>query len=253
MEDDLLVYSKEMHRLAEERAEKLLESEKMVFAGTIASSVAHDLRGPLNTILNAVYLMETSPDKAAEMRGLIVKAVGNASKMLEEVRSKTVSTGLKYEEVDIADLIENVVAESPSMSSIKIRKNLKRVNVEIDRLRIRRVIENLLRNAIEAIESKGCITFTNRREGDYVVIDVEDTGCGIEKSRLETLFKPFQTTKTTGTGLGLNYCKNTLEEHHGLISVKSKIGSGTTFTLRIPIKKMVDGKDLVSSPPPISK
>jgi PAS domain S-box-containing protein len=235
MEDDLLIYSKEMHRLAEERAEKLIESEKMVLAGTIASSVAHDLKGPLNTILNAIYLMETKPEKAAEMRGLIVKAVGNASKMLEEARGKTVSTGLNYEEIDIAELIEDVIAESPRPSHVQVRTNLNHVNVEVDKLRIRRVIENLLRNAVEAIDSKGCVTFTSRRDEDSVVIEVEDTGTGIEKSRLDTLFKPFQTTKASGTGLGLTYCKNTLDEHKGQISVKSKVGSGTTFTLKIPM------------------
>lgn len=252
MEDDLKKYSKEMERLAEERAEKLLESEKMVVAGTIASTVAHDLKGPLNTILNAVYLMDVKPEKAAEMREIIIKAVGNASKMLDDARNKTVSKGLKYEEVDIASLIETIINEAPRQSRIQVRTYLEHVNVEIDKLRIRRVIENLMRNAVEAMPLKGVLTFACRKEGEFVVLEVEDTGIGISKERLNTLFKPFQTTKATGTGLGLTYCKNTLDEHSGRIEVRSKVGSGTTFTIRIPIKKAMMSKDIQSAIPLIN-
>jgi signal transduction histidine kinase len=238
-----------MERLAEERSEKLLESEKMVVAGTIASTVAHDLKGPLNTILNAVYLMEVKPEKTAEMKEIIIKAVGNASKMLDEARSRTVSKGLNYEEVDIASLIETIINEAPRQSRIQVRTYLEHVNVEIDKLRIRRVIENLMRNAVEAIPSKGVLTFACRKEGEFMVLEVEDTGIGISKERLNTLFKPFQTTKITGTGLGLTYCKNTLEEHSGKIEVRSKVGSGTTFTIKIPIKKAMMSQDTPSAIP----
>ena len=122
-------------------------------------------------------------------------------------------------------------------------------STEIDKLRIRRVIENLMRNAVEAMPLKGILTFRTRKEGELMVFEVEDTGLGISKDRLGTLFKPFQTTKETGTGLGLTYCKNTIEEHHGQIEVKSKVGSGTTFIIKIPIKKPVTEKDIPAAIP----
>jgi PAS domain S-box-containing protein len=252
MEEDLKKYSKDMERLAEERAEKLLESEKMVIAGTIASTVAHDLKGPLNTILNAVYLMDIKPEKSDEMKEIIKKAVGNASKMLDEARSKTVSKELNYEEVNIALLLETIINETAKHGRIQIRTYLEHFSVEIDKLRIRRVIENLMRNAFEAMPSKGILTFTTRKDGEFAVLEVEDTGIGISKEKLVTLFKPFQTTKETGTGLGLTYCKNTIDDHRGQIEVKSKVGSGTKFIIRIPIKKPTSSKDVQAAIPVVN-
>ena len=237
MENDLKKYSKNMERLAEERAQKLMESEKMVFAGAIASTVAHDLKGPLNTILNAVYLMDTRPEKAAQMREIIVKAVENATRMLDEARGKTTSRVLNIEEVDVAPFIESIIEETPISSRIEVKTDLEHVFVEIDRLRMRRAIENLIRNAVDAMPSNGFLLISSRKEGDKGVIEVKDSGVGIPKEVLSKLFTPFLTTKENGTGLGLHYCKNTLEEHGGSIEVKSKVGSGTTFTLRIPMKR----------------
>ena len=237
MENDLKKYSKNMERLAEERAQKLTESEKMVFAGAIASTVAHDLKGPLNTILNAVYLMDTRPEKAAQMKEIIVKAVENASRMLDEARGKTTSRVLNIEEVDIAPFIESIIEETPISSRIGVKTDLEHVFVELDRLRMRRAIENLIRNAVDAMPSNGFLLISSRKEGDKGVIEVKDSGVGIPKEVLSKLFTPFLTTKENGTGLGLHYCKNTLEDHGGSIEVKSKVGSGTTFTLKIPMKR----------------
>jgi len=237
MEEDLKKFSRDMGRLAEERAQKLLESEKIVVAGSIASTVAHDLKGPLNTILNAVYLMDLKPEKAAEMREIIVNAVGNASRMLDEARNKTVAGKLNIVEVEVAAFIDSIIKETLIPSRIEVKTDLKPVRVEIDKLRIRRVIENLIRNAVDAMPSKGSLLITSCREGDKAVIEVKDTGVGIPKEMTDKLFKPFQTTKANGTGLGLHYCKNTMDEHGGDIEVKSKVGSGTTFTLRIPMKR----------------
>ena len=237
MEDDLKKFSRDMGRLAEERAQKLLESEKIVVAGAIASTVAHDLKGPLNTILNAVFLMDVKPEKAAEMREIIVNAVGNASKMLDEARGKTAPGALKFEDVEVATYINLILKETLIPIHIEVKTDLEPVTVEIDKLRIRRVIENLIRNAIDAMPSQGSLLISCCKEGDKAVIKVKDSGVGIPKEMTNKLFKPFQTTKVNGTGLGLHYCKNTMDEHGGDIEVNSKVGSGTTFILRIPMKR----------------
>ena len=237
MEEDLQKFSNEMEQLAEKRAQKLMESEKMVIAGTIASTVAHDLRGPLSTILNAVYLMDTKPEMVADMKKIIVNSVGNASKMLDEARNKTKTEALNFEEIEISKFIESLIKETPVPNRIEVKTDLEHMMVELDALRIRRVIENLVRNAVDAMPSKGSLLIVSRKEGDQAVIEVKDSGVGIPKEISDKLFTPFQTTKANGTGLGLHYCKKTIEEHGGEIEVKSKIGSGTTFILRIPMKR----------------
>jgi PAS domain S-box-containing protein len=246
MEEDLKKFSKEMKIIAQERAQKLLESEKMVVAGEIASTVAHDLKGPLNTILNAVYLIDAKPEKAAEMKQIIVTAVGNASRMIDEARGKTTSRVNSIEQVDAATLIELILKETLIPSRIEVKTDLEHVVVEIDKLRIRRVIENIIRNAIDAMPSKGSLSISDWREGEKAAIQVKDSGVGIPKKIIGKLFTAFNTTKENGTGLGLHYCKMTMDEYGGEIEVKSKVGSGSIFTLKIPMKRSVVNKELVA-------
>lgn len=100
------------------------------------------------------------------------------------------------------------------------------------------VIENLCKNAIDAMDGKGTITVTLARAEDQVVIDISDTGKGIEKNRIKTIFEPGYTTKQRGWGMGLSLCKRIIENYHdGKIFVKqSEIGKGTTFRIVMPVK-----------------
>ena len=236
MEKDLKAYSMEMEHLAAERAHKLLDSEKMIAAGAIASTVAHDLRGPLSAIRNAVYIFDKDPEKSTEMKQIINKAVDNAVQMLNDIQEKTATESLQVEDINVVAFIESVINETPIPSRITVKTDLREATVSFDRLKIRRVIENLIRNAVDAMPEKGNLYISNKIDADKVVIEVKDTGEGIPDDVLKGLFKPFHTTKVTGTGLGLYYCRNTLEAHEGSIEVKSKVGSGTTVILSIPMK-----------------
>ncbi|MCX6649767.1 MAG: PAS domain S-box protein, partial [Candidatus Bathyarchaeota archaeon] len=188
MEDELRKYSQNMEYLAEQRAKLLLESEKMVIAGTIASTVAHDLRGPLNTIVNAVYLMDIKPEKSAEMRAIILKAVDNASKMLSEARSKTITPTLNLEDIDLVTFIDAIIEETPIPKHIEVKTNLSHEMIRIDKLKMRRVIENLIRNAVEAMHGMGKLDISGGAENDQIVIKIKDSGVGIPKENLGTLF-----------------------------------------------------------------
>lgn len=100
------------------------------------------------------------------------------------------------------------------------------------------VVENLLRNALDAMDGKGEISAAVYEEGDYVHIDITDTGKGIPTSRFKTVFEPGYTTKKRGWGLGLSLAKRIIQEYHsGKIFVKDSIeGKGTTFTIKLPKK-----------------
>jgi len=112
--------------------------------------------------------------------------------------------------------------------------------LDIDSQRIQEVLLNLLMNAAQAIkEPPGQIRIAARRDDgrQEVVITVEDTGVGIPKEELDHIFDPFFTTKEigVGTGLGLSIAYGIIEKHYGAISVESKEGEGTRFTIRLPI------------------
>jgi two-component system, NtrC family, sensor kinase len=102
--------------------------------------------------------------------------------------------------------------------------------------KLNQVFMNILVNAAQAIEEKGEIRVLTKKEGDDVVISISDTGCGIKEEHLAKIFDPFFTTKEVGkgTGLGMNIAYNIVRDHGGSISVKSKAGEGTTFTVRLP-------------------
>jgi len=106
--------------------------------------------------------------------------------------------------------------------------------VAVDPAKVRRVLDNLIRNALEAMPDGGVLNIEAERRGDDVIIKVSDTGAGIKDEDLPKLFKPFHTTKPKGIGLGLAYCKRTVEAHGGTITIESKEGEGATFTVTLP-------------------
>jgi two-component system NtrC family sensor kinase len=96
---------------------------------------------------------------------------------------------------------------------------------------------NLLGNAAQAVRDQGEVTITTRSDGDWVTIAISDTGAGIPQDQLSKIFNPFYTTKPVGegTGLGLSISYGIIERHGGAITVTSEVGSGSTFTVRIPV------------------
>ena len=111
-------------------------------------------------------------------------------------------------------------------------------NILVDRKQFQEVLFNLLRNAGQAIGEKGKITIDAKREHGRVIIDIQDTGAGIQEDKIKELFNPFFTTKEPGkgTGLGLFIVRQVVEKNGGRIHLKeTKVGEGTTFTLEFPI------------------
>jgi signal transduction histidine kinase len=99
---------------------------------------------------------------------------------------------------------------------------------------MRRVLDNLVKNAVEAMPDGGKLFIAVRRDADNLVIDVGDTGAGIPEESKERIFSPLYTSKPGGMGLGLTYSKRAVEAHGGSIEFKSDVGLGTTFTIKLP-------------------
>jgi two-component system sensor histidine kinase HydH len=107
--------------------------------------------------------------------------------------------------------------------------------VDHDPHQINQVLLNLLLNAIQAMDKPGTIYVTLRRDKDAALITVADQGKGIAPETLPNIFRPFFTTKGHGTGLGLSLARRIVESHRGTISVRSEVGKGTQFVIRLPI------------------
>jgi signal transduction histidine kinase len=237
-EMSLQYQNENLEQLVEERSQKLVEAERMAAAGSVAAMVGHDLRGPLQTIKNAVYLMEKDPDTAHELRETINESVNYAASMLEELRLNVGDSPLQLQKVDLAALIRKAVEEAsiPDSVAAELHVDDGLDSVSMDPLKIRRVLDNLLRNAVQAMPDGGTLEVSAVCDGDVVFFRVRDTGAGIPEDLMPDLFKAFVTTKPQGMGLGLAYCKRAVEAHGGTISVESKAGEGTTFTVRLPVE-----------------
>ena len=107
--------------------------------------------------------------------------------------------------------------------------------IEGDLFALNRVYRNLITNALQATPPRGRVIVRSTRDGQSAVVEVADTGCGIPKERLDTIFDDFVTTKRRGLGLGLAISKKIVEQLGGTITVASEVGVGTTFTIRFPL------------------
>ena len=235
LEEELRQYSDELELSVENKTRELLEAEKMVTAGRIAAMIAHDLKGPLQTISTSLYLLEADPDSKEEMISMIRSSIDRAHNMIEEFRSRTRDTPVDLKEINLEELIRLTINETKIPDWIDVSVTTENVDrVIIDEKKIRRVFDNMISNSAEAMPEPGNLNIEARINENHLIIRISDTGVGIPEETLSRLFQPFVTTKSTGLGLGLSFVKKAVEAHGGSISCESEIGKGTTFTIIIP-------------------
>ena len=215
--------------------EKLRESQRLEAIDRISAMVAHDVRNPLNIAAQALHMVKRGPERAEEMLDMVERNINRAIGMIEELRENTRLIEARKVNVNLVALIEEIIRENPLREGVRLESSygegLEEVSVDISLLR--RVLENLLLNAVEAMPGGGVVKVEVRRDNG-VVISVSDTGVGITEEARESIFTPLYTTKAKGVGLGLSFCKRAVEAHGGSISFTSELGYGTTFTIRIP-------------------
>jgi len=229
----------ELEALVSEKTSELLNAERMASAGKVASMVGHDLRGPLQTIKNSLFLLRETPEKVDEWMDAIDEAVDYAVNMLDDLRVNIGGTPLQLQESNLGAIVQKAVEETSAPDAVEIELNIgDNMNaVALDPVKIRRVLDNLIRNAVEAMPEGGILEVSAQLDDSgNIVIQVRETGTGIPEDLMQDIFSSFVTTKSKGMGLGLSYCKRAVEAHGGSIAVESKVGEGTTFTIKLPLK-----------------
>ena len=206
----------------------------------LSKETAHQLGTPISSLiawLEYLKLKDVDPSLLAEMEKDVKRL-----EMIAERFSKIVSTP-EPGPVNICESVRSALDYMETRISSKVKISVeapdKPVMVLMNQALFAWVIENLCKNAVDAMEGQGSITFHIEEKGSKVRIDVTDTGKGILKSKFKTVFNPGYTTKKRGWGLGLSLVKRIIESYHGgKIYVKSsEIGKGTTF--RIELKQMM--------------
>ncbi|MGK7391620.1 MAG: sensor histidine kinase [Candidatus Cyclobacteriaceae bacterium M2_1C_046] len=218
--------------------------------------MAHDLRGPLGSILNISEIQSNaiqekdykSAELYREMTSRIVKELtGTLKEMTDMMELKSDRFRLQRSTVKIDCFLRSLVEQYEiNMKNKNIEFSISipdnDVYAEMDPVKFRLVIQNLLTNAIKFTEEGGKITLCVMEDGNDVIFSVSDTGIGISENQHEHIFEKFTKMRRKGTkgekstGLGLSIAKKIIEVHQGSIEVNSKAGRGTSFLVRIPKK-----------------
>jgi putative PEP-CTERM system histidine kinase len=218
----------------------------------LAASAIHDIKNSVSALSllarNAAGNF-SDPEFQRDTVATLTRTVDRMRRLLVKLSSPDLPTPLsRGERIDLQALI--IEATTPLAADRKIRlvRQLRPVKpVYGDRDALLRVVENLTTNAAEAIEHEGTVTVTLAQDRDHAIISVADTGCGIpEEYQARHLFFPFRSTKKDGWGVGLYQSKQAVESQDGEIYVKSVVGGGTTFTVKLPLRADVENSSLES-------
>lgn len=219
----------------------LMRSEKLFTLGKLAAGVAHEINNPLTAISlhTQIMLRKTWDEKTDSRLKIINKETNRAAGIVKRLLEFAHQSEPKIGSVDInseIDIVLNVL--EPQLNSTKITTDLMPLPlIMADGEQIQQVIMNMLTNSIQSITTDGEIIIKTAAKNDHIEISIIDNGCGIPQDNIGRVFDPFFTTKKSGegTGLGLSICYGIIKKHNGLIDVKSRVGTGTTFTIRLPI------------------
>jgi PAS domain S-box-containing protein len=226
----------------ERTQQRLVEQERLVALGQMSAVVAHEVRNPLQVIFNSLSSLRqlVRPEGDA---GMLLDIVGEEADRL----SRIVTDLLDFARPAAPDLrperLERVVDEALAAALAHRPPGLELVRetprplppFPLDAHLVRQAVLNVTVNAVQAMPRGGRLTIRTLEEGGAAVLEIEDTGPGMEPSVRDRIFEPFFTTKASGTGLGLAVVKRTLDGHGGEVRVRSHPGVGTAFTLRFPL------------------
>jgi polar amino acid transport system substrate-binding protein len=236
-------YASQMEELAEDRAKKLKDAERLAAIGQTAGMVGHDIRNPLQAITSELYLEKLEVDSLHDgeakenllesIRGIEEKLV-YINKIVADLQDFARPLDPKKEQIDLEKTIKEALAMVSVPENIKVSMpsagNLPQFTA--DSMMIKRILVNLIQNGVQAMPKGGNLTISATRQKHLLKIDIEDTGEGIPKEVQSKLFTPLMTTKSKGQGFGLPVVKRMTEAMNGTVTFESEPGKGTKFTLQ---------------------
>ena len=225
---------------------QLIQTEKLSSLGQLAAGIAHEINNPLTSVMGFAELLlrKIKDDSASDFLHKIVSNAERIKRILLDLKDFYVPSKNRMGHVNINRIIENAIPIArvhPEAAGITITKSLETNLPELhcDENQILQVLINLFINAFQAMPNGGRVTIESAVRGRSVVVSVADTGVGIPAENVDRIFDPFFTTKSDwkGTGLGLSVCYTIVDNHGGEIDVRSQIGEGTTFRVKLPISE----------------
>jgi two-component system sensor kinase FixL len=221
---------------------QLLESRKLAAIGETAAMVGHDLRNPLTGIMGATYSLRKKErsklsKEGKKMLDLIEEAVRRSDRIVTDLQEYSRELHLEPLRTDARSITKDALVSMEIPRTIRVVNSTKsQPKIMLDRDRMRRVLVNIMRNAVDAMPHGGTLTIASKQTRDNLQIIIKDTGEGMTPETVTKIWNPLFTTKAKGMGMGLPIAKRFVEAHGGSISVETKPGKGSTFTVTLPIK-----------------
>jgi signal transduction histidine kinase len=232
--------------------EQMAQADKLASIGELSAGIAHEINNPLGIILGYTQLMLRQEQEDSQRSGdlrTVEKHVRHCRSIVQDLLNFARTSKPKKERLKIHAIIDDVlhfIQQHSALDDINIhtRYHTEVGKVLVDEKKIKQVLINLVMNARHAINGGGEIRIETSPSvcGRKILIHIADTGRGIEPRHLPRIFDPFFTTKPTGegTGLGLSVSYGIIKNHGGDISVESRLGKGTTFTVVLPVSDTLE-------------
>ena len=244
-----------LYELQKDRIRKMYRTDRLATLGELAAGAAHEIRNPLTAIRSSIqYLSKDFKDDASksEMINEIINEVERINKILQGLLSFSRPSKLNISEINLESLINQVltlISSSIRKQNIEVEYEYftENTNIQGDVEQLKQVFLNIFLNAIDAMTENNeelprslIISIEKGLAIDavkhFLVINIEDTGKGIDSKDIENIFNPFFTTKEEGTGLGLAISYGIINSHEGEIEVKSEVGRGSCVRIKLPQK-----------------
>ncbi|MBI3123941.1 MAG: hypothetical protein HYZ10_06010 [Ignavibacteriales bacterium] len=243
-EDNMILV---MRDLTEQKRleEQIIRGERLTAMGELASSVAHEIRNPLNSIgtitqqLGKDYLPVENQDEYKSLTQIVYKEVRRINETIESFLKFAKPKPIQPETFLLSDLLTQIENQYKEVFKQKdfnlIFSNMFDGAVFWDRTQIAQVFINLIENALDSLSENGTLIINSAEIANGLIeIKFSDNGKGISPDNLKKIFNLYFTTKTKGSGIGLSVVQQIISEHNGVISVESMLGQGTAFTIQLP-------------------
>jgi signal transduction histidine kinase len=235
-----------MEQLAEERAEKLRNVERLAAIGATAGMVDHDIRNPLQAIVGDLYLLASDVASMPEGEGkesikesivAIKNSVEYINKIVQDLQDYSKPLNPTVRKLDFEEICQGVLLENVFPENIDVKYVVEDEAKELvsDAALLKRILSNLVSNAVQAMPDGGKLDIQAWCEPDAVVVTVQDSGVGVPEEHRGKLFTPLFTTKAKGQGFGLAVVKRMTEALGGTVTFESEESKGTKFILRLPL------------------
>lgn len=235
-----------------EQRERLIQAERVAAWRELARRLAHELKNPLFPLQTTVENLQRAKNKSPEQfeetfresTGILLAEIENLEKIIGRFSDFAKMPQPELAPVNLNDVVRgavklfeaqfSAVGRPPITPEFHLAEDLP--PIQADAALLRRALENLVLNAMDAMPAGGVLMLRTTREKGEVHLELSDTGSGLTPEECARLFTPYYTTKQHGTGLGLAVVQSVISDHGGRISVESEMGIGTSFHIYLPVK-----------------